>query len=221
MRSKGLIVGAACGLALGAGVIAAVDAGTEPASAQGGFTVSAAQLKINQNISSAAVKRGNRALNYLAPVRTAASDNADTGSNGVKPLSTVPGSGQGWTTQYVADDAITTSKLSDGVMGKFPKWATKTGNGADTTGRKSNEAYVIGRDGVGAYYVDWGMNVSQCGWNAVPSGEGNTPPNAYEIKTWYDPAQPNRVKINTYSWDNVANAYQPVESGWQVQAYCD
>jgi hypothetical protein len=79
--------------------------------------------------------------------------------------------------------------------------------------------YVIGRDGVGDYYVDWAMNVSQCGWNAVPSADGGMPA-AYEVKAWYDPAQPNRVQINTYSWDDGTKAYQPVESGWQVQAYC-
>ena len=45
-------------------------------------------------------------------------------------------------------------------------------------------------------------------------------PAAYEVKAWYDPAQPNRVQINTYSWDDGTKAYQPVESGWQVQAYC-
>ena len=114
MRPRGLIVGTACGLALGAGVIAALDAGTEPAGAQGGFTVSAAQLKINQNISSAAVKRGNRALNYLAPVRTATTDNADTGSNGVKPLSQIPGSGQGWTSSQIGNEAINSEKIAPG-----------------------------------------------------------------------------------------------------------
>ena len=36
------------------------------------FAVTPQQLQINQSISSAAVKRSNRALNYLAPIRTAA-----------------------------------------------------------------------------------------------------------------------------------------------------
>jgi hypothetical protein len=113
MRSRELIVGVACGAVLGAGVIAAVDAGTETAGAQGGFEVTPAQLKINQNISSAAVRRGNRALNYLAPIRTTTTDNADTGSNGVRPLSQIPGSGDGWTSSTIGDAAITRSKVAN------------------------------------------------------------------------------------------------------------
>ena len=113
MRPKGLIVGTACGLALGVGVIAAVDAGTQSASAQGGFTLTTAQLKINQNISSAAVRRSNRGLNYLAPIRTAATDNADTGANGVRPLSQIPGSGDGWTSSQIGNNAITTAKVAN------------------------------------------------------------------------------------------------------------
>jgi hypothetical protein len=113
MPSKGLVIGAACGLALGVGVIAAVDAGTQSASAQGGFTVSAAQLKINQNISSAAVKRSNRGLNYLAPIRTTTTDAADDGSNGVRPLNSVPGSGQGWTSSQIGTGAITREKVAN------------------------------------------------------------------------------------------------------------
>lgn len=60
--------------------------------------VTAEQLLINQRISQAAVLRSNSSLNYLAPIRTAASDPANTGKNGVTPLTRVQGSGQGWTT---------------------------------------------------------------------------------------------------------------------------
>ncbi len=94
MRTKHLILGTACGLALGVGVIAAVDAGTQTADAQGDFKVTPAQLQINQKISQAAVRRSNQGLNYLAPIRTSQSDAADTGRNGVTPLANVPGSGR-------------------------------------------------------------------------------------------------------------------------------
>ncbi|MDA3005875.1 MAG: hypothetical protein O3B97_04375 [Actinomycetota bacterium] len=60
------------------------------------------QLLINQRISQAAVRRSNSALNYLAPVRTTQSDAANTGRNGVTPLSRVTGSGKGWTTAQIA-----------------------------------------------------------------------------------------------------------------------
>jgi hypothetical protein len=74
------------------------------------------QLLINQRISQAAVRRSNSALNYLAPVRTAQSDAANTGRNGVTPLSRVAGAGKGWPTTAIADQAITAAKLAPPVQ---------------------------------------------------------------------------------------------------------
>jgi len=74
------------------------------------------QLLINQRISQAAVRRSNSALNYLAPVRTAQSDAANTGRNGVTPLSRVTGAGKGWPTTAIADEAITPAKLAAPVQ---------------------------------------------------------------------------------------------------------
>ena len=91
MRFDRAWMGVAGGMAVGLAITAAVGANAQ----SGDFTVSAQQLKINQNISSAAVKRSNRSLNYLAPIRTTQTDNADNGSNGVKPLSGIPGSRPG------------------------------------------------------------------------------------------------------------------------------
>ena len=71
------------------------------------------QLVINQRISQAAVRRSNSSLNYLAPVRTAQSDAANTGRNGVTPLSRVVGAGKGWPTTAIADQAITAAKIAD------------------------------------------------------------------------------------------------------------
>ena len=95
MRSNRLWIGLSCGVALGIGGVAVVGATTPSAEAASTFTVTPQQLQINQNISSAAVLRSNRALNYLAPIRTTQTDNADTGNNGVKALNSIPGSGQG------------------------------------------------------------------------------------------------------------------------------
>lgn len=75
----------AVGVAAGLAALAGVNAATGEAQAQSGFTVSPGQLQINQKISQASVRRSNRALNYLAPVRTQASDAADDGTDGVKP----------------------------------------------------------------------------------------------------------------------------------------
>lgn len=74
------------------------------------------QLVINQRISQAAVRRSNSSLNYLAPVRTSASDAANTGRNGVTPLSRVAGAGRGWPTTAIADEAITAAKLAAPVQ---------------------------------------------------------------------------------------------------------
>jgi hypothetical protein len=108
--------GVACGAVLAVAGGFAVEGAMDTAGAQSGFTVSAEQLRTNQKISQAAVRRSNRSLNYLAPIRTAATDNADTGRDGVKPLNQIPGSGQGWTTGQIANSAITGAKLGNGAV---------------------------------------------------------------------------------------------------------
>ena len=135
MRTKHLIVGTACGLALGAGVIAAVDAGTQTADAQGDFKVTPAQLQINQKISQAAVRRSNQGLNYLAPIRTSQSDAADTGRNGVTPLANVPGSGDGWTSSQIGAAAITRPKIANEAVD-----SEKIAPGGVTSGDLANNA---------------------------------------------------------------------------------
>ena len=95
------------------------------------------QLVINQRISQAAVRRSNSSLNYLAPVRTAQSDAANTGRNGVTPLSRVVGAGKGWPTTAIADQAITAAKLAPPVQAvvnnvhRIP--VTKVAGGASAT----------------------------------------------------------------------------------------
>ena len=100
MRSNRLWIGVTCGVALALGVVAAVGAGTqangEPAEGQQA-TDFTEQLEHNQNIASEATKRSNRSLNYLAPIRTTQSDDADDGSGGVRA-----GSGGGWTVGQLA-----------------------------------------------------------------------------------------------------------------------
>jgi hypothetical protein len=159
MRSNRLWIGVTCGVALGLGAVAAADIGTPSASAQSGFTVSAEQLKINQNISSAAVKRSNRSLNYLAPIRTTQTDNADNGSNGVKALSSIPGSGDGWAVGQLAP-------------GQKQFWANVNGTTgaliASSGPASGTGAYAASRTGAGTYVVDFKTNVSACSWQASP-----------------------------------------------------
>lgn len=59
-------MGVAGGVVLGLGVVLGVEAATDEATAQRPVVVSAQQLKINQRISQAAVKRSNDALKNLA-----------------------------------------------------------------------------------------------------------------------------------------------------------
>lgn len=116
MRARDMWAGMAAGAVLAVAGGFALGGTMDHAQAQSGFTVTPAQLQINQKISSAAVRRSNRSLNYLAPIRTQASDSADNGSNGVKALSTIPGAGQGWATGQIANGAITGPKIANGAV---------------------------------------------------------------------------------------------------------
>ncbi len=106
MKLYPFAIASAAVLGTAAVLVASGTAATENANTTG------QQLLINQRISQAAVKRSNSALNYLAPVRTTQSDAANTGANGVTPLSKVTGSGQGWTTAQIANGAITPAKMA-------------------------------------------------------------------------------------------------------------
>lgn len=61
-------VGVGAGVALGLGGLIAVEAATDEAGAQRPVAVTASQLKINQRISSAAVRRSNTALRRVGTV---------------------------------------------------------------------------------------------------------------------------------------------------------
>jgi cytochrome c oxidase assembly protein Cox11 len=64
-------MGVSAGVALGLGGIVAVEASTGEADAQRPIAVTAQQLKINQRISQAAVKRSNDALTRIGPLEAA------------------------------------------------------------------------------------------------------------------------------------------------------
>ncbi len=95
------------------------------------------QLVINQKISQAAVLRSNQSLNYLAPIRTTTTDAVNTGKAGVTRLSSVVGSGLGWTTAQIANGAVTTAKIASGAV-----TTTQIANGAVTNAKLANPIYV-------------------------------------------------------------------------------
>jgi hypothetical protein len=213
MRSNRLWIGVACGVALGLATVAAVDLSTQTASAQGGFTVSAEQLKINQNISSAAVLRSNRSLNYLAPIRTTQTDNADNGSGGVKPLSGIPGSGQGWPVGNLA-------------RGQKQYWANVGPTGALTASSgpsSGSSAFTASRTpgglAAGDYTVDFKTNVSACSWSVnpyYPNGPG-LPAFAFVSGV---PGQPTQVRVGSLTVNPAGPAVAFADINATVQVLC-
>jgi len=207
MRSNRLWVGVACGVAIGLGAVVAVDAATEPAGAQANFTVSPEQLKINQNISSAAVKRSNRSLNYLAPIRTTQSDNADDGSDGVKALSSIPGSGDGWAVGQLA-------------RGQKQLWANLGPTGAITaqSGPSSGTgSFTSTRTAAGDYVVDFKTNVSACSWGADPFFAAGVAPTPLAAVTAGVASQPTQVNVRVFT---VAAAPALTDNTVTVQVLC-
>ena len=147
---------------------AAVLVGSGTAASENG-TTSSQQLLINQRISQAAVKRSNQSLNYLAPIRTTASDAANTGANGVTPLSKVAGSGQGWTTAQIANQAITPAKLSN------PSWFAYINFAGTVTSSTTGLTVTVAKSGTSTYTVTFPSNVSACAPQAT-------------VQTFSDPA---------------------------------
>jgi len=208
MRSDRLWIGVACGVALGLGVVALVDAGGQSASAAS-FTVTPQQLQINQNISSAAVRRSNRSLNYLAPIRTAQTDSADDGNSGVKPLGSIPGSGAGWTVAQLAP-------------GQKQFWANVSAVGALTASSgpapPAAGAFATSRSAAGNYVVDLKANVSSCSWNASPYFP--VPPAVPLVAVAVGvPGQPTQVNVRVF--DAIgAGAGAAADGSFTLQVLC-
>ncbi len=103
------------------------------------------QHKTFQRISRAAVLRSNQSLNYLAPIRTTTTDAVNTGKAGVTRLSSVVGSGLGWTTAQIANGAVTTAKIANGAVA-----TAQIANGAVTNAKLANPIYVAQTTATGA-----------------------------------------------------------------------
>jgi len=185
MRSGRWWVGIAAGLALGLAGVVLGEAVTDEASAQGKFTVSAEQLRINQRISQAAVRRSNESLDLLDPVRkSGASDTAP-----------------GWGTTAIANEAITTAKLADAVREAQPRWAVVT----ETTGglvRGSGVATATKHADTGLYTVTFDRDVSACSIQATIAATGTTALTAGgEIGAWVSATDAKVVTVRTADSD--------------------
>jgi hypothetical protein len=191
----GIAVGAA-GAALALGALWASGEFTSPANAQdpptagqGGFTLSVGQLRINQRISQAAVRRSNESLTLLDPIR---------------PLTNQPTKVLGWKTANLADAAVTGPKIANGAVGtnqidtaavttgkiagaavtgaqlapgsvgsanlttelanQLPMWALVNPAGGLVRQRGATNAQNLA---AGVYRVTFGRDVSQCSYTAT------------------------------------------------------
>ena len=197
---------------------AAVLVGSGTAANQNG-TTSSQQLLINQRISQAAVKRSNSSLNYLAPIRTAATDAANTGANGVTPLSKVTGSGQGWTTAQIANQAITTAKIANGAVTHTqmanPAYFAYILFGGTVSSSTTGTTVTVARSGAAnsTYTVTFPSNVSAC----APQVSVQTfadPTTTAGSATVAPGAQNTQCVVNTYSTTIGGATAQTPASFW-------
>ncbi len=180
-------VGVAAGVALGLGAVVALETTTQDASAQGGFAATAEQLRTNQRISIAAVKRSNQALDLLDPL--------------VKQPK-IPTKVLGWRSQDLRDGAVTSAKIANGTIAegdlssaldaRLPVWAVVNASGSLA---RSSGGISSSRTGPGLYRVDVNRAVGNCAWTGtqVETTATDLGPVGIEL----DPVDPERLLVAT------------------------
>jgi hypothetical protein len=189
-------IGVAAGLTLGAAVVVTVDQASEPASAQA-FSVSAEQLRINQRISQAAVRRSNESLNLLDPVRkSGARDDAPGWGTAQIRDSAV-------TTAKLADNAVTTAKLDSALREGQPRWAVVAATtGALTRAKGATASAKLGTTGF--YSVTFDRDVRTCSVQATIAAGDSTVTPVGQVSAWHTPDTPNAVTVRTAADDAVS-----------------
>jgi hypothetical protein len=190
-----LAVSAAAALGV-AGAIAA-DGAVAPAHAQegagaAGFTLSVAQLRINQRISQAAVRRSNRSLELLDPL--------------LPEPQREPGKKLGWSAAQLRDDAVTTPKLAEGAVteaklaaplqGRLALWAVvDDGTGALVRAKGATAAAKL--DAPGRYTVTFARDVSGCAYTVTPADPGTGEPPLGLVAAAGTAGEPRSVTVRT------------------------
>jgi hypothetical protein len=210
--AAGAAVAAACFMA--AGGVESPAAGQEP-SAGANFTLSVAQLRINQRISSAAVRRSNESLQLLDPIR---------------PLTNQPDKVLGWGTTNLRDGAVTGSKIGDGAV-----TGSKIGEGAVGPEKLSNPTFsaVVGAGGqldrgtgvvssslvgppAGQYHVLFSRDVTACAYTVSQGGISNVVSRGFASATRLE-GQPTGVRVRTWT---VAAVETPQNRAFHLIVQC-
>jgi hypothetical protein len=226
MRRRDTLTGVAAGVVLAVAGGFAIQGSLDRADAQSGFTVTPGQLQTNQKISQAAVRRSNRSLNYLAPIRTQATDNADNGNNGVRPLSQITGAGRGWTSGQIADGAITTSKVAPSVESRLQtvyRAAVFNTPGQDPALEPQSEGVTaLARTNglpAGGFDITFAQSIENCTWTgsvATVRGAAVTPVFAPFV-VWPTRLSENSLRVFTF---NAANAGTIADAPFVVTVHC-
>ena len=174
-------IGVAAGVALGLGTVVAVDAATEDASAQANFRVSPEQLRINQRISQAAVRRSNESLQLLDPIRR---------------VQNQPQKVLGWRTQDLRDNAVTSGKLAEPLREGQPRWAViAAGSGALTRAKGATSSAKLATPGF--YTVTFDRDVTACSIQATIADGGTAVTPVGQVSAWRSPTAPTTVTVRT------------------------
>ena len=149
--------------------------------------MTAEQLRTNQRISIAAVKRSNQSLDLLDPILR-------------QPK--IPNKVLGWRSQDLRDGAVTGAKIANGsvaeadlasaLAARLPAWAVVNSNG---TLARSSGGITSQRTGPGLYRVDLNRTVGTCAWTGtqVETTAADLGPVGIEL----DPVDPQRLLVAT------------------------
>lgn len=240
------IAAGATGAALALGALWASGEITSPANAQepptagqgGDFKLTVGQLRINQRISQAAVRRSNESLNLLDPLRGTGlkgwrtqdlrdglitgpkvADGAITGPKiGAGAVSTDKIDTGAVTTGKIAGAAVTGAQLAPGSVGganltadlanQLPLWAVLNPGATIVRGRGAVSAEQLS---TGNYRVVFERDVSRCSFTATHNLSVGF------VYAYGNPSDPNVVRVTTSTYANPAT---PANAWVTVQVLC-